>query len=170
MRPVATLRFFCEASCAGLQHAADARSINRERFLHEHVDPFLDGIFEVDVAKGRRRGQQDHVAFVEAINRFLEGVHPDNRRSGGTSTWCVPVASALPELLWRRWQKSPPSPKLGGPRWKRLRGRARTAAAAPDQGDFDGVILGGVTGARATRPPKWRWRLLCRWWPGIAAG
>ena len=74
MKPAATLRLFFSDASTALNMPADGRGVDGERLLHEHVDPLLDRVLEVQRPEGGRRGQHRHVAGREAVDGFLVGV------------------------------------------------------------------------------------------------
>ncbi len=67
----------------GLDHSSDSRGIHRERFFHEHMATFGDGILEVQGPKGRWRGKDHRIAGVERIDRFAIAIEADELPVGG---------------------------------------------------------------------------------------
>ena len=64
------------------EHSPHARRIDGKRLLHEDVDAFADGVFEVQRAEGGRRGQDHHVAGREAVDGLLVGVESQEAAIG----------------------------------------------------------------------------------------
>ena len=62
---------------AELEHLPRAGAVHGDRLLHEDVQPLGDGVGEVDPAEGRRGGEDDHVAGLEAVHRLLVAVEAD---------------------------------------------------------------------------------------------
>ena len=133
---------------AGLEHAADARSVDGERLLHEHVAAFGHGIFHVDRPKGGRRGQEHDAAGADRIDRLLVAIEAGElavRRDidlFGQPTAAQPLDAALPRFFSK---KSAAAKSFVGPAvCKAFVDRPVTAATAAHQGDLDRVILAGI--------------------------
>ena len=140
---------------AGLEHAADARGVDGERFLHEDVAALGHGVFQVDRPEARRRGQEHHVARVRA--RRWPSCRRPGRRTGGPAArrpaWRTASAKCLRLPSRRSWKKSAMAQSFVGPLvLQGLGGGPGAAPAAADQGDLDRVVLAGI-GAGRQQPP-----------------
>jgi len=136
---------------AELEHAAAARAVHRDRLLHEDVDALLNGVGEVDPAKGRRRGQDDHVPLAQAVDGGLVGVEAEELARLGyvhqrvelvaEEVLEVPVGAgeAVLEDVGHGDELDRAALGVDG-----VDGGAGAAAAAADEGDTDGVVLRGV--------------------------
>ncbi len=60
-----------------LEHLATARAIHRHRFFHENVQTLFDRVGEVHPTERRRRCQDDDIAWLEQVHRFLVTVEAD---------------------------------------------------------------------------------------------
>ena len=143
----------------------------RDRLFHEDVEALLDGVGEVHPAEGRRRGEDHHVARLQAVHRLLVAVEADELAVLRARRPCLPCALRQLRRSWRRAgprKTSAMATSLIGPCLvdEGVAGRAGAAAAAADQGHLDRVVLraactcGTATPARAeaaaTRPVCFR--------------
>src|SRR5271157_4590914 len=62
--------------CQG-QHLPRGRAIDGDRLLHEDVQSLLDGVGEMDPAKSRGRGEDDRVAWLQAVHGLAIGVETE---------------------------------------------------------------------------------------------
>ena len=62
------------------EHHPRRRAVGGDRFLHEDVEAFFDGVLEVNPAKRERRRQDDDVALLQAVHRFHRRVEADDER------------------------------------------------------------------------------------------
>ena len=139
---VLLLRLFAQG-----QHPAGRRAVDRDRLLHEGVDALLDRVAEVDPAEGRRRGEDDDVARLEAVHRLLVAVEADELVVAADFDLVAVfllelfIASVEPVL-----EDVGHGDELDGACLveSALLGRAGAAAAAADQGHADRVVLGRV--------------------------
>ena len=131
------------------EHLARGGAVDRDRLLHEDVQALLDGVGEVDPAEGRRRGEDRHVARLQAVHRLLVGVEADELAVLGHVDLVgelllqlrVAAVEAVLEDVGHGHQLD--RAVLGRQGVGR---RAGAAAAAADQGHLDRVVLGGVDG------------------------
>ena len=144
---------------AGLQHAANARRVDGERFLHEHVAALRHGVFQVDRPEAGRRGQQHDAAGAQRVDGLLVAVQPTNCRSLGTSTCLANCSARFLRLAASRFVEDVGhGPELGRALGAQgLGGGPGAASAAADQGDLDRVVLAGV-GPRRQRAGQGRAR------------
>ena len=78
MKPTPTLRFFfSETSRDFISRRAAGESAAND-FSMKTFTPLIDGIFEVDGAKGRVGGEENDVAGIEAVDGLLVGVETEN--------------------------------------------------------------------------------------------
>src|SRR5271157_6499260 len=70
----ADLEILLDGSFCQGQHLPRGRAIDGDRLLHEDVQSLLDGMGKVDPAKCRRSGEDDHVAWLQAVHGLAIGV------------------------------------------------------------------------------------------------
>ena len=59
------------------EHLAGGRAVDGDRLLHEGIEALLDRVAEMHPAEGRRRGEDDDVARLEAVHGLLVAVEAD---------------------------------------------------------------------------------------------
>ena len=62
--------------------ACEVGAVGGHRLFHEDIQALLDRIGEVNPAESRRRGEDGHVARLQAIHRLLVGVEADELAVG----------------------------------------------------------------------------------------
>ncbi len=142
------LEVFLFRRLRGLDDPPDRRRIGGERLLHEHVDAFFHGVFQLLRTPARIAGQHGDVAGTQAVDRLAIGVEADEpplRRHVDL------VGILLAQGRVRRGQ--PFLEQVGHDRQlDRPAGRASKALTAaplprppqPIKRQSDGVVLGGV--------------------------
>ena len=130
-----------------LEHAAHSRRVDRERLLHEHVHPFLHGVFEVQRAEGGGGGEHGDVAGPQAVDGLLVGVeaqeHPLRRNVDLVAEHLLQPLVAPLLTLFEDVGHGVQFDRAAG-RGERVGHRARAAIAAAHQGQADGVVCGGM--------------------------
>src|SRR5262249_26170888 len=117
-----------------------------ERVVHEDVGALLDGVSEVGPAERRRGGEDHQVALPQAVDGLLVAVEADELVVFGHlhlfgeafGQGVVRGAEPLGEHVGHGDQ-----PGRAGRGGEHIEDGAGAAAAAADQGDADGVVLGG---------------------------
>ena len=71
------LEVFPFGGFARAQDAFESARIGRERFFHENMHSFLDGVFDVRRAKGGVSGAKHNIARAQAVDRLAITVEPD---------------------------------------------------------------------------------------------
>ena len=131
------------------QHLPRGRAVDGDRLLHEDVQALLDRVGEVDPAEGRRRGEDDDVAGLQAVHRLLVAVEADELLVF-LDQQLVAAAELLVELVVAVLELGVEDVGHGDELDRAARGvqgvggGAGAAAAAADQGDLDRVALAGV--------------------------
>ena len=146
IRPAAIFRFFFSPASPAWMSTPHGRRVGGERFLHEDVYAFLDGIFQLARAEARIAAEHRDVARFQAVDRLAVGVESGESPLRGTST-CWDTAGRVPH---RRWPAGPE--KVGhGDQLDRPAGglhgvahRAGSAAATTDERQADRIVLCGV--------------------------
>ena len=129
---------------AGLKELAEAGPVDGHGLLDERVDPFLDGIGQVQRPEVRRRCQEHEVDLIDdvlvgveaGVLAILGNVDPraDRRSLEGREVFVDPILEGVGH-----------GDELGaGVGGERLLGRAGAPAAAADQTDLDRAAAGGV--------------------------
>ena len=143
----ADLQVLLDRFVGQLEHPARARAVHGGRFLHEDVDAALDGIREMDPAKGGRRGKDGDVARPQAVDRLLVGIEADEHAVGGhldlLGEFLVQMVMAALEFLRKDIGHGDQLDRPVLDRQGVFPG-AGAAAAAADQGHLDGITLGGM--------------------------
>ena len=124
--------------------AAHARGIDGEGFFHEDVTAPLDGILQVDGPKGGRRGEKDDAARGNAVDGLAVAVHAEELTVLGHAP---PLGELFGEVVGGSFEAIRKNVGQGPEGGRALGGQglscgSAAAAAAADQGDFDGVVLG----------------------------
>ena len=142
---------------AGLKELAQARAIDGHRFLDERVDPFLDGISQVQRPEVGRGGQEDEVDLIDdvlvcveaGVLAILGNVDPraDRRPLEDGEVFVDPILEGV-------GHRDKLDAGVGG---EGLLGRAGAPAAAADQTDLDRAAAGRVDQrerSSRSRPPS----------------
>ena len=128
------------------QHPPRAGAVDRDRLLHEDVQPFLDGVGELHPAEGRRGGEDHHVAFAERVHRSAIAVEADEATGFGHLDLVAKLVLQAVEAIGQPGLKDVRHRGQAGrpARLQRVLGGAGATAAAADQGDLNRVRLAGV--------------------------
>jgi len=126
-----------------LEYAANARRVHGEGFFHEHMHALGHGVLDVDWPECRRRGKQDHVAFVQRIYCLLKTFKAGElafRRDVQLllELWFQVVKRVSHALAKEIRQRPEFGGALGG---KCLCYGATTAPTTTDECNLDGVVL-----------------------------
>ncbi len=144
------MRFFCGGFPARLEHAADARRVDGERLLHEHVAALLDGVLEMDRPEGGRRGEEDNAAGGQCIDRLPVGVQTEELAFRRHVDLLVELlGEVLEAAVEPMFEHIGHGHKLGWALGRQgIGGGPGAAAAAADQGHVDRIVLAGVAPRR----------------------
>ena len=143
----------------GLEHAADARRVDREGLFHEHVAALRDRVFQMDRPESRRRGQNDEAPRGDQVNGLLVSVKAEELPIRGHVDV---LAELVREILQAGRHAVAEHVGHGHQLLRTLRGQGvdggpRSAAAAAHQRDLDGVVFPRVD-ARCRSPSQTRRR------------
>ena len=101
-----------------LEHLPRGRAVHGDRLLHEDVQALLDGVGEMHPAERRRRGEDGHVAGLQAIHGLLVAVEAEEP---AFLRHVQPVGGLLAEVLVAALQRfsntSAIATSLIGPSW-----------------------------------------------------
>lgn len=77
------------------KHLSCGRAIRGERFFHEDVDAFLDGILVVDPAEDAGGGEDGNVARTKGVNGLFVGIEPNELSLGRNIHLVGDIGAAL---------------------------------------------------------------------------
>ena len=145
-QPAGNLEVLLGGLLAGVEHAANARGVDRKRFLHEDIDSLLDRVFEVDRPEGGRSGQHHDAAGIQRVDRLSIAVHADELPLlGHIHLFLELLGEGLQAGLEAVLEDVGHRPELGGATG--AQGVCHCAGASPaaaHQRNFDRVALGRI--------------------------